>query len=280
MSHKQLEEILEEWRESALYWEKHAGTIREMFEPITQAMIEGVEISDWLTALDVAGGTGEPSLAVARKLGRRGAIVCTDGALEMVASAKKEARQLELSNIDFANCIADSLPFRDDLFDATLSRLGAMFFIEPEVCLREMRRVTKPGGSLLLAVWGKPGLNPFFAIMTDVMARYLESPPEDPDAPGAFRFCEPGKLASVVERSLWRDVSERTVDFYIESMLDAKQFWALRSEISETLRSKIKKLTPEQVAKVGEEIESAARDFFPNHRMMFPAQVIIVSAQK
>jgi RNA processing factor Prp31 len=112
------------------------------------------------------------------------------------------------------------------------------------------------------------------------MARYLESPPEDPDAPGAFRFCEPGKLANVVERSLWRDVSERTVDFYIESMLDAKQFWALRSEISETLRSKIKKLAPEQVAMVGEDIESAARDFFPEDRMRFPARVIIVSARK
>jgi SAM-dependent methyltransferase len=280
MSHKQLEEVLKEWRGSAFYWEKHAGTIKEMFEPITRAMIEGVEIGDWLTALDVAGGTGEPSLAVARKLGPRATVVCTDGALEMVATARGEARGAGLFNVSFANCIADSLPFKDDLFDATLSRLGAMFFIEPEVGIREMRRVTKPGGSLLLAVWGGRELNPFFAIVTDVMARYLDSPPEDPDAPGAFRFCEPGKLASVVEHSGWRDVTERTVDFYIESMLDAKQFWTLRSEISETLRSKIKMLTPEQIAKVGEEVVSDARDFFPNDRMKFPARVLIVSARK
>jgi ubiquinone/menaquinone biosynthesis C-methylase UbiE len=280
MSRKSLEEVMKEWRGSALYWEMHAGTIREMFEPITQAMIEGVEMSDWRTALDVAGGTGEPSLAVARKLGPRGMIVCTDGALEMVATARKEARAAGLSNIGFANCIGDSLPFQSDLFDATLSRLGAMFFIEPEAGLREMWRVTKPGGSLLLAVWGRRELNPFFTIVTDVMARYLESPPEDPEAPGAFRFCEPGKLASVVERSLWRDVSERTVDFYIESMLDAKEFWALRSEVSDTLRSKLKKLAPEQAAKVGEEVESAARVFFPDDRMKLPAQVIIVSARK
>ncbi len=265
---------------SAPYWEKHADTIKMMFEPITRAMIGDAKIRDSMAVLDVAGGTGEPGLAIARKLGERGIIICTDGALEMVAAAKKKASAAALLNIGFARCVADSLPFRDDLFDLTVSRLGAMFFIDPEVCIREMRRVTKPEGTLLLAVWGVRELNPFFAIVTDVMARYLESPPEDPDAPGAFRFSEPGNLAGLVERSGWRDVSEKTLDFYIEAPLDLKEFWAMRSEISDTLRNKVARLSTEQIASVAKEVETSARGFFPNNRMKFPAQVIIVSARK
>jgi len=56
LSDSQAEEVLCEWRESAHYWQKHAGTIRTMFGPITQALIEDADISEGDAVLDVAGG--------------------------------------------------------------------------------------------------------------------------------------------------------------------------------------------------------------------------------
>jgi hypothetical protein len=54
--------VLQEWRDSAEYWEKHAQTIRTMFAPVTKALIEEADIVEGDTVLDVAGGPGEPSL--------------------------------------------------------------------------------------------------------------------------------------------------------------------------------------------------------------------------
>ena len=190
---------LQEWRVTAPFWRKHSATIRTMFAPLTEALIRDAGIGAGQTVLDVAGGAGEPSLTIAERVGPKGAVTCTDAVAEMVAAAESEAQRRGLTNITFRQCVADSLPFDSNSFDAVVSRLGVMFFPDPLAALHEMLRVAKPGGRLALAVWHQNELNPFTHIVTEVMSRYVESPPADPDAPNAFRFAEPGKLASIFE---------------------------------------------------------------------------------
>src|SRR6266849_6616915 len=190
---------LQEWRATAPFWRKHSATIRTMFAPLTEALIEDAGIREGQTVLDVAGGAGEPSLTIAERVGPTGAVTCTDAVAEMVAAAESEAQLRGLSNITFRQCLADSLPFESNSFDAVVCRLGVMFFPDPLKALREMVRVAKPGGSLSLAVWHQNELNPFTHIVTDVMSRYVDSPPADADAPNAFRFAEFGKLANILK---------------------------------------------------------------------------------
>src|SRR5216683_257520 len=128
-----------------------------------------------------------------------------------------------------------------------------------------MLRVTKPGGSLSLAVWHQNELNPFTHIVTDVMSRYVDSPPADADAPNAFRFAEFGKLAGI---------------FQIEAPISPSEYWVLRSETSDTLREKLAKLSGEQGLRVKQEVLEAVGQFFPNDQMSFPAQMIIVTGKK
>lgn len=272
--------VLEEWRGSAPYWEKNADTIRAMFAPITQALIEAAGIGNGQNVLDIAGGTGEPSLTIAEVVGRSGRVVCTDAVAEMIASAEREADRRKLSNIEFRQCLADSLPFHDNEFDVVVSRLGAMFFPDTSAALGEILRVTAPGGRVAFAVWGMKEANPFFSTVTEVVSRYTESPPEDPDAPGAFRFAEGGKLARLFVAAGAADVNERAVSFQIQAALTTRQFWPLRVEISDSLRAKVAKLAPAQLSRIAEEIEEAVREHFPDGRMSFPAQVMIVSAKK
>jgi hypothetical protein len=68
----QTDEVLREWRESAVYWQKHADTIRTMFAPVTQALVEDAEVIEGEKVLDVAGGAGEPSLTIAETVGPSG----------------------------------------------------------------------------------------------------------------------------------------------------------------------------------------------------------------
>src|SRR5713226_334206 len=77
---------LQEWRATAPFWTKHSDTIRTMFAPLTEALIEDASISEGQTVLDVAGGAGEPSLTIAETVGSRGSVTCTDAVAEMVAT--------------------------------------------------------------------------------------------------------------------------------------------------------------------------------------------------
>jgi len=271
------EEVLREWRESARYWQKHIGTIRTMFAPLTEALIDEARIVAGQAVLDVAGGSGEPSLTIAKTVGAHGSVTCTDAVEEMIDAARSEAQRRGITNVTFQQCEADSLPFESKSFDAVVCRLGAMFFPDPLAALREMLRVTKNGGAISLAVWDKSELNPFSYVVTDVVARHFDGPLLDPKVPGAFRFAEAGALARLLRKAGASDVKERVVKFHIAAPISPKGFWEMRSETSGTLREKLSTLSPSQADLVAQEAQEAVREFFPNNQMNFPAQMIVVT---
>ena len=275
-----IRDTIQEWRETASYWAKHHGTIRQMFEPLTRALIEQARISEGARVVDVAGGAGEPSLTIAQEIGEKGQVICTDPVAEMLATAEKEALSHGIRNIQFQQCTADSLPFAHDMFDSAVSRLGIMFFPDPVAGVREMLRVIKPGGYVALAVWGKSEANPYSYVVTNVLSRHVQATAPVPDAADAFRFAEPGKLANVLNKGGAIDVAEVVVDFDLTAPLSAEEFWTFRSEISESLRSKLKTLDDKQKRQITREVLEAATPFFANGQMRFPAQMIIVSGRK
>jgi ubiquinone/menaquinone biosynthesis C-methylase UbiE len=275
-----MNETLREWRDSAAAWREYSATIRTMFASVTRALIEEAQISTGQAVLDVAGGPGEPSLTIAEVVGPTGWVMCTDAVAEMVAAAQSEATRRDLHNVEFRQCVADSLPFVDSTFDVSVCRLGAMFFPDPVAAVREMLRVTKPQGRLCFVVWGKSERNPFSYVVTNVVSRHLPLPPADAGAPGAFRFAEAGKLARVLEEAGATSVSERELSFRIEAPVSVAEFWEIRSATSGTLREKLATLPAEQAQRIGLEVQEAVREFFPEGHMSFPAEMLIVSGQK
>lgn len=289
-------DVLREWRESAPYWAKHSDTVRSMFAPITQALIEAGVIKEGMNVLDVAGGAGEPSITISSVVGDSGFVVFTDAVTEMVLTARVEASKQACdqaskqasdqdskqgrTNIAFNQCFAEPLPFLSDSFDAVVCRLGIMLFPDPAAAIREALRVVKSRGSVSYAVWSPRDSNPFFHVVMDVVSRYIESPPEDPDAPGAFRFAARGELAKLLTDTGATDVHEKPLDFDLIAPLTPREFWSLRVELSDTLRAKVAQLTDQQLLRVEQEVEEAGRQFFVSGQMKFPAQVLIVSGMK
>src|SRR5436853_1315568 len=176
------------WQESAYFWDKHRAIIAAMFAPLTNALSESARLTKGHSVIDVGGGAGEPSLTIAKVVGPTGMVTCTDPIAPMTEAAEREAQRRGLDNMSLQQCSAELLPFADNQFDAAVARLSAMFFADPPGALREMLRVVKPGGRVSFAVWGPAEMNPFFYVITNVVDRYLPSPPIDPDAPRAFRF--------------------------------------------------------------------------------------------
>src|ERR1044072_9128507 len=111
------ENPLSSWTETAKYWIQYSDTIRAMFAPLTVALIEHAGINEGQTVLDVAGGPGEPGLTIAEKVGPGGSVTCTGAVAEMVEAARQEAARRGITNAQFRQCTADSLPFPDNSFD-------------------------------------------------------------------------------------------------------------------------------------------------------------------
>src|SRR5256885_8043709 len=200
-----------------------------MFQPVTEALIDDAGIVEGQSVLDVAGGSGEPSLTIAKLVGTAGSVMYTDAVAEMVVAAQYEGQRRGLTNVTFQQCSADSLPFESKSFDAVVCRMGAMFFPDPLAALREMLRVIKEGGSISLAVWDKPELNPFSYKITSVVDRHFDGPCGDPNAPGAFRFAESDVLAGLLRDAGATNVKERVLRFHIAAPISPREFWNMRS---------------------------------------------------
>jgi enediyne biosynthesis protein CalE5 len=275
-----MEEVIRRWSETAPYWEKHRATIREMFAPVTQALIEEAQITRGSVVLDVATGPGEPALAIAELVGSEGKVLGIDAVPEMVEAARREAERRRLHNARFAVAQADRLPAEANGVDAVVSRFGIMFFPSPVGAVREMLRVLKPGGRMAFAVWHFAEKNPFHYIVSRAIERYVDSPPPAADAPDAFRFAEPGKLRAILSEAGAAAVSERLLQFSIRAQVSLEEFWTLRSEMSERLRSKLAQLTTEQMAEVKREAIGAFSAYLVDGEVTVPAEVLIVAGSK
>jgi ubiquinone/menaquinone biosynthesis C-methylase UbiE len=277
---QQNNEVISQWSDSAPYWEKHREIIGQMFAPITQALIAEAEITSRRAVLDVATGPGEPALSIANLVGPEGRVVGVDAVPQMVEAARREGNRRGYRNASFEVALADKLPFPANTFDAVVSRFGVMLFPSPVDSVREMLRVLKPGGRAAMAVWHFAERNPFHYVVSRVIQRYVDSPPPVPDSPDAFRFASPGKLLTVLSQAGAAATSEHLLRFSIQAPLAAEDFWTLRSEMSDNLRTKLAILSKQQMSEVKREVIEALSGYSTDRGISFPAEVLIVSGAK
>jgi ubiquinone/menaquinone biosynthesis C-methylase UbiE len=270
------QDVINKWTSAAQYWEKHRAIVKHMFQPVTQALVEVAQIDRGYSVLDIATGPGDPALSVAGLLGPEGKVMGIDPIPEMVAAARRAASHLGFSNAQFEVAFADHLPFPANTFDAIISRFGAMFFPSPVEAVRQMLRVLKPRRKLALAVWHSADTNPFFNTVSQVIDRYVESPPPAPDAPDAFRFATPGKLRDILADAGVMAPTERLLQFNIQAPVSKEEFWILRTELSEKMREKIALLSSDQLTEAKHQVLEAFRPYSTATGMSFPAQVLIV----
>jgi SAM-dependent methyltransferase len=105
--------------------------------------------------LDLACGAGVLSVAAAHAVGSVGRVLGVDLADAMVQAARLHASSQGLAQVEFARMDVERLALPDASFDLVLCALGLMYVPEPDAALHELRRVLRPGGRAVLAVWGE-----------------------------------------------------------------------------------------------------------------------------
>jgi len=174
--------------------------------------------------LDVAAGPGGLSLPAAR-LGA--AVVATDWSPKMIEAFNARVRQEGLPGAEGRVMDCHALDCADDSFDVTGSLFGVMLVPDQQRALHEMVRVTKPGGRVLLIVYGDPGrfeaLQLFIRALGSVTPNF-EGLPEDPP-PLEFQNADPKVLRVRLEQAGLTNV---TVDTAHEERLELRsgqQLW-------------------------------------------------------
>jgi ubiquinone/menaquinone biosynthesis C-methylase UbiE len=216
------------WDGLSVGWEKWDAIIMDQLRPASDAIIEHLALADDQQHLDIASGTGEPGLTIAR-LAPRGRVVLTDLSAEMLDVAARRAEAQGISNIETQVCSADDLPFADATFDSVSVRFGFMFFPDMAKASAEFARVLKPGGRLGASVWINPDDNPWTSILMQAIATEWAVPAPDPDAPNMYRCAAPRQISSLYEAAGLEDVVE--FDVAIELVTDSpEEYWDMMSE--------------------------------------------------
>jgi len=115
--------------------------------------------------LDVACGTGALTRALVARTGDAALVTGLDAQAAMLDVARRHA------GVTWVEGDAHALPFADHTFDRVVSQFGFMFFEDPVRALREVVRVCRPGGRIVVATCAAVERSPGYAVLTEVLHR-------------------------------------------------------------------------------------------------------------
>jgi ubiquinone/menaquinone biosynthesis C-methylase UbiE len=136
-------------------------------EPLARDLVRSANLAPGERVLDVACGTGIVARLAAREVRPNGAVAGLDINAEMLKVARAVSAELP---IDWHEGAAESMRLADESFDVVFCQMGVQFMPDKSAALREMRRVVRSGGRVLVNV---PTPNPLFDVLETVMARHL-----------------------------------------------------------------------------------------------------------
>jgi SAM-dependent methyltransferase len=183
-------------------------------EPLATEFADACGVSIGQRVLDVGCGPGALTAELVRRLGPD-AVTAIDPSPPFV-----EATAARFPRVDVRTGAAEDLPFPDDHFDAALAQLVVHFMADPVTGLREMRRVTRPGGTVGACVWDHGGghgpLSIFWQAVHDL----------DPEAPGEADRAgtHEGQLVALAEAAGLSDIEPGTVSVTV-GFEDLDEWW-------------------------------------------------------
>jgi ubiquinone/menaquinone biosynthesis C-methylase UbiE len=219
-------------------WEKGDFTeIAAFMRESGEAVVASVEVAPPARVLDLGCGDGTTALPLAR-LGAD--VVGIDIAANLVEAGNRRAAEAGLGNLTFQEGDACDLQgVEDDSFDLTLSYFGAMFAPKPFEVAREMVRVTKPGGRIVMGNWIPNDPTSFVSQLLKISASFLPPPPPDFVSPVTW-----GVEEHVVERFAQAGVAEDqistvkdTFEFISPNMSSAQFIEAFRRFYGPTMNA-------------------------------------------
>jgi len=249
----------------------------EMGSAVTDAVVEAARLAPGLRVLDVGCGSGEPAISIATRLQGTGMVTGIDLAAAPLEVARLRARKLGFKNVEFRQGDVHALDFASASFDRVTSRLGVMFFSDLHGALREMRRVLRPGGQVVLLAWG-PMEQPYFE-RTIGTVRKLRPELEIPaTALSMFRFGKSGTLRWALEEAGFRGVEEETQDLPWDWRGSPQELWEYFRGVTVPFRPLLEAV--EGDVEVEQSVLIALGQDYDGRHVRCQAQMVVATAER
>lgn len=249
------------WNKFSPGWRKWDALTMAMLKPTGDAIMDHLGATGTSVVLDIAAGTGEPGLSIAKHL-HGGKVIITDLAERMLEVAKEKAAAEGIANVEFREADAHALPFDDGSFDELSCRMGFMFFPDMQQAAHEMARVLKPGGRIATSVWAGPEKNFWVTCMMQNIKKHIELPAPEPGAPGMFRCSQPGLIADLFRKAGLQEVTESEVPCTV-GVSGPEEYWNMMTEVAAPFVAALSTADADTVAKVKADVIASMTERYP-----------------
>jgi ubiquinone/menaquinone biosynthesis C-methylase UbiE len=261
---------------AAREWRKQSAALGRS---VTELIVQAADASPGMRILDVACGTGEPTISLAKLLDGKGELFGIDISPQALKVAQERLVGHQLSNVQFQLADVHQLPFPGKTFDRITSRLGIMFFEDLPRAMEELRRVLKPHGRIALLAWG-PTQQPYFETMSGTVLRTLPGASIPSSAGNMFAFGTMGVLTRVLSDAGFKKIQERLETVPWTWPGTPEEVWAYFQEVAVPFAPLLKSIPPDQRAEVDEAVLRAISKYYDGNEIRFTATVNITSAMK
>lgn len=244
----------------ATAWTKWFATIEGGAAPLTKRMLELAQIGGDQQVLDIATGIGEPALSAAAALSPAGRVLGVDLCPEMLAEARARAARAGLDRVSFRQLLAEDLDRLEGPFDSVLCRWGLMFVQDLDLVLKEIRRLLRPGGRFVAAVWAPPDQVPAISLARRVVHADLGLPAPNEGPGTAFALSDIAAFQHRIAGAGFRDVAQEAVPV-VYRFASVEAFIAFRSEVSGPLFAAADNLSPARQAQAEAALVEALQAF-------------------
>ena len=181
-------------------WRAGLAGMEAMLAPVDEPLACALKLDAPLRIADIGCGGGGATLEILRRAPAGSVIHGFDLSPALIQLARSripiDDRAISFETADMAAAAAPAQPY-----DRLVSRFGIMFFDDPVSAFANLIGWLAPGGRFAFAAWGRPAENPWMTSVRQVVAGIIDLPTPDPGAPGPFRYAEPGKLLTLLDRA-------------------------------------------------------------------------------
>jgi ubiquinone/menaquinone biosynthesis C-methylase UbiE len=272
---KQQKEV---WNRFSPGWRKWDALTMNFCQPVTDEMIGMLRLKDTDKVLDVAGGTGEPGLTIARIV-KNGKVIAVDQSEGMLSVAREKEEGRGVKNYEIQIGEVSQLPFPDNTFDAISSRFGLMFFPDIPGAVKEMTRVLKRGGRMAVAVWDGPEKNFWVTGIMGIIMKHLDVSPPAPDAPGMFRCAQEGSVAGMFRGTGLKNVTEKQIPLKL-ACENADTYWNYMTDVGAAIVAALSKADTIMREKIQAEVTELLSQKYGDGQIAIDAAAIVIVGEK
>jgi SAM-dependent methyltransferase len=259
-------------------WHARREEVWNISRQVSEWMIRKLDPQPGDTVLELAAGLADTGFLAARRVGETGRVIITDFAPEMIAAARRRAKELGVENTEFRVLDAERMDLETDSLDGVLCRWGYMLMIDPAAAFAETRRVLRSGGRLAFSVWAAPERNPWASLVGRVLVTQGHIAPPDPEAPGIFAMADPGRIRELVVGAGFVEPEIEEVSLRW-TFADQDDYWRFLTEVAGAISSVLRALPRQVRAQVRQQVHEAAGPFRSDEGYDFPAVCLNVVAR-